>query len=116
MRSYLEANSLPTVRIGQAELPCLIMGIHPYDGCSYVDSARDQENLQRFDQVAKVSKVLRYAVEEEGLTVVQGDHMIRTGNFLIVQRPPGCDLPVTVLTEQKHFPGISGSFCLTSGT
>lgn len=85
MKSYLEANSLPTIRIGQVELPRLIMGIHPYDGCSYVDRARDRENLQRFDQVAKVSRVLRYAVEEEGLTVVQGDHMIPTLNRLHLQ-------------------------------
>ena len=85
MRTYLEANSLPTVLVGQAELPRLIMGIHPYDGCSYVDSARDRENLERFDQVGKVSQVLRYAVEEEGLTVVQGDHMIPTLNRLHLQ-------------------------------
>lgn len=85
MKSYLEANRLPTVRIGQVELPRLIMGIHPYDGCSYVDGARDRENLARFDQVAKVSHVLRYAVEEEGLTVVQGDHMIPTLNRLHLQ-------------------------------
>ena len=62
MRTYLEANSLPTVLVGQAELPRLIMGIHPYDGCSYVDSARDRENLERFDQVGKVSQVLESTI------------------------------------------------------
>jgi hypothetical protein len=85
MRSYLEGNSLPTVRVGQIELPRLIMGIHPYDGCSYVDRARDRENLARFDQVGRVSQVLRYAVGEEGLTVVQGDHMVPTLNRLHLQ-------------------------------
>jgi hypothetical protein len=76
MRSYLEANNLPTVKIGPVELPRLIMGIHPYDGCSYVDKARDAANLARFGQVGNVSKVLGYAVEEQGLTVVQVDHML----------------------------------------
>ncbi len=85
MKSYLQANSLPTVQIGQVELPRLIMGIHPYDGCSYVDAQRDRENLERFDQVSKVTQVMRYAVEEEGLTVVQGDHMIPTLNRLHLQ-------------------------------
>ena len=85
MKNYLEANRFPTVRIGQVELPRLIMGIHPYDGCSYVDKNRDQENLQQFDQAGKVSQVLRYAVEEEGLTVVQGDHMMPTLNRLHLQ-------------------------------
>ena len=85
MKTYLEANRLPTVQIGQVELPRLIMGIHPYDGCSYVDQARDRENLERFDRVEKVAQVLRYAVEEEGLTVVQGDHMIPTLNRLHLQ-------------------------------
>lgn len=85
MKTYLEANGLPTVQIGQVELPRLIMGIHPYDGCSYVDKKRDQENLERFDQVSKVSEVIQYAVEEEGLTVVQGDHMIPNLNRLHLQ-------------------------------
>ncbi len=76
MRNYLEVNNLPTVEIGPVVLPRLIMGIHPYDGCSYVDKTRDDENLEMFGQASHVAKVLRYAVEEEGLTVVQGDHMI----------------------------------------
>ena len=76
MRNYLEVNNLPTVEIGPVVLPRLIMGIHPYDGCSYVDKKRDDENLEMFGQASHVAKVLRYAVEEEGLTVVQGDHMI----------------------------------------
>jgi hypothetical protein len=76
MRTYLEGNRIPTVRIGQVEVPRLIMGIHPYDGCSYVDEKRDAENLERFDQAGKVAQVLSYAVKEEGLTVVQVDHML----------------------------------------
>ena len=85
MKSYLEANRWPTVRIGNAQLPRLIMGIHPYDGCSYVDEQRDNENLGRFDQAGKVAQVLRYAIEEEGLTVVQCDHMEPTLNRLHLQ-------------------------------
>lgn len=85
MKSYLEANKLPTVKIGNVELPRLIMGIHPYDGCSYVSTERDHQNLALFDQAGKVSKVLRYAVEEQGLTVVQGDHMNPVLNRLHLQ-------------------------------
>jgi hypothetical protein len=76
MKSYLQACGVPTTRIGQVELPRLIMGIHPYDGCSYVDQERDAQNLQAFDQVNKVSEVLRYAVEDAGITVAQVDHML----------------------------------------
>jgi hypothetical protein len=52
------------------------MGIHPYDGCSYVDEERDQENLRAFDQAGKVAQILRYAVGEAGVTVAQVDHML----------------------------------------
>ena len=75
MRGYLEATDLPTVQVGDIELPRLIMGIHPYDGCSYVSHERDVENLRRFDTAAKVADVLRVAVEEAGLTTVQVDHL-----------------------------------------
>jgi hypothetical protein len=47
VKSYLQACQVPTTHIGQVELPRLIMGIHPYDGCSYVDRDRDQDNLAR---------------------------------------------------------------------
>jgi hypothetical protein len=76
MRSYLEACTVPTVHIGQAELPRLIMGIHPYDGCSYVDPDRDAENLRAFGRTAQVAEVLRYTVESAGVTVAQVDHML----------------------------------------
>ena len=76
MRNYLEACTVPTVHIGQAELPRLIMGIHPYDGCSYVDPDRDAENLQAFGRTAQVAEVLRYTVESAGITVAQVDHML----------------------------------------
>jgi hypothetical protein len=75
VKSYLEACSVPTTRIGEIELPRLIMGIHPYDGCSYVSAERDAENLRRFGTAGAVAEVLRYAVEEQGLTTVQVDHM-----------------------------------------
>ena len=76
MKSYLEACGVPTTVVGGVELPRLIMGIHPYDGCSYVDCQRDQENLRAFGQAAKVADVIRYAVQEAGVTVAQVDHML----------------------------------------
>jgi hypothetical protein len=76
MKSYLQANQVPTIQVGQAELPRLIMGIHPYDGCSYVDQDRDVQNLRAFDRAGAVAEVLRYAVEEAGITVAQVDHML----------------------------------------
>jgi hypothetical protein len=84
MKSYLEASSVPTVSIGSVQVPRLIMGIHPYDGCSYVDAQRDAENYRAFDRVHKVSEVLRYAVQQ-GLTTVQVDHMLPVLNRLHLQ-------------------------------
>ncbi len=76
MKTYLEGCGVPTTRIGQAEVPRLIMGIHPYDGCSYQNEARDAENYRTFSRVQPVADVLRYAVEEGGITAVQVDHML----------------------------------------
>lgn len=76
MKSYLEACGVPTARVGAAEVPRLIMGIHPYDGCSYQSAARDEENLRAFGRVERVVEVLAHAVTEEGLTVAQVDHML----------------------------------------
>lgn len=84
MKSYLDACGVPTTRVGHTELPRLIMGIHPYDGCSYQDKPRDVDNLQAFGRVARVVEVLRYAVEE-GITVAQVDHMIPDLNRLHLQ-------------------------------
>ena len=76
MKSYLEGCHIPTELIGNAEIPKLIMGIHPYDGCSYQDVAIDKENLSKFNQVKHVSESLRCAVEEGGITAAQIDHML----------------------------------------
>lgn len=76
MKSYLEASGVPTVSIGAAQVPRLVMGIHPYDGCSYQDAERDADNLRRFGTVGQVVDVLRVAVEEFGVTTAQVDHMI----------------------------------------
>lgn len=75
MKTYLEACGVPTTRVGTTEVPRLIMGIHPYDGCSYQTRERDAENLRAFDRTSKVAEVLRFAVEEAGITAVQVDHM-----------------------------------------
>jgi hypothetical protein len=85
MKDCLSACRVPTTRMGQVEIPRLIMGIHPYDGCSYVDRDRDRENLRAFDRAGKVSEVLRYAVEQVGVTVAQVDHMIPDLNRLHLQ-------------------------------
>jgi hypothetical protein len=85
MRDYLHACQVPTTQVGQVELPRLIMGIHPYDGCSYVDRKRDRENLRAFDRAGKVAAVLGYAVKEAGITVAQVDHMIPDLNRLHLQ-------------------------------
>ena len=67
---------MPTELIGKAEVPKLIMGIHPYDGCSYKDETTDKENSSKFNQVKHVSESLRCAVEEGGITAAQIDHML----------------------------------------
>ena len=76
MKSYLEGCTVPTTQIGQAEIPRLIMGIHPYDGCSYQNKQRDEKNFRAFSRVEPVADVLRCAIEEGGITAVQVDHML----------------------------------------
>jgi hypothetical protein len=85
MKTYLEATDIPTVRVGQVELPRLIMGIHPFDGCSYVNAERDAENLRQFGTAGSVANVLRFAIEEMKLTTVQVDHMEPVLNRLHLQ-------------------------------
>ena len=76
MKSYLEGCGVPTAPIGAVQVPRLIMGIHPYDGCSYQHPERDAENFTRFSRVDRVTEVLRCAVEEAGITAAQIDHML----------------------------------------
>ena len=76
MKNYLEACKVPVVEIGAAHVPRLIMGLHPYDGISYVDREKDATNWERFTEVRNVVEVLRYAVEEGGIPIAQTDHMI----------------------------------------
>ena len=85
MKSYLEACGVPTTRIGEVEIPRLIMGIHPYDGCSYQNHDRDAANFRAFNRVSAVSEVLEYAVREAGITAVQVDHMLPTLDRLHLQ-------------------------------
>ena len=85
MKTYLEGGNVPTARVGEVELPRLIMGIHPYDGVSYQNPERDEKNARTFDRVAKVSDVIRCAVEEGGITTVQVDHMLPVLNRLHLQ-------------------------------
>ena len=75
VKSYLDACGVPTAKVGTIEAPRLMMGVHPFDGCSYQDHEKDAENLRTFGSVADVTKSLCYAVKEEGITVTQIDHM-----------------------------------------
>ena len=74
MKSYLEACKVPTTRIGDVEIPRLIMGIHPFDGYGYIGPERDREMLDHFSEFQRIVDVLSY-VAEQGITVVQTDHM-----------------------------------------
>ena len=85
MKTYLDACRVPTTTVGGVELPRLIMGIHPYDGCSYQDEHRDSANLSQFDRAEKVARIIRHAVEREGVTAVQVDHMAPELNRLHLQ-------------------------------
>ena len=76
---------MPTTRIGGIEVPRLIMGNHPFEGCSYLSRERDEWCRQYFHRVDRVSEVLRYAVEQAGLTVTQADHMIPDRNRMHLQ-------------------------------
>ncbi len=73
MRTYLEGCGVPTVAIGGALVPRLIMGIHPMDGYGYVSAARDQAMRAHFAATERMVEVLACGVEH-GLTVVQADH------------------------------------------
>ena len=88
MKSYLEGCGVPTAPIGAVQVPRLIMGIHPYDGCSYQHPERDAENFARFSRVDRVTEVLRCAVEEAGITAAQIDHM-RPSSTGCTCRPSG---------------------------
>jgi hypothetical protein len=76
---------IPTTRLGNIDFPRLVMGIHPYDGCSYQDTERDAQNLEAFGRVSPVVDVLRHAITEFGLSVAQVDHMIPELNRLHLQ-------------------------------
>lgn len=75
MRTYLEACTVPTARIGGVDVPRLIMGIHPFDGCGYVSAERDARMLEHFSVVERIVEVLA-AAAGEGVTMVQTDHMV----------------------------------------
>jgi hypothetical protein len=96
MKTYLEGCGVPTTCVGQTEVPRLIMGNHPYDGISYVSRERDAWNLCTFDRAAKVSKVLRYAVEQAGLTVT----------FVAHERPARNRLHLQAIWETEQQTGV----------
>lgn len=75
MRTYLEACQVPTARVGSVEVPRLIMGIHPFDGCGYVSAERDRQMLEHFADTQRIVDVLAW-VAGQGITMVQVDHMV----------------------------------------
>jgi hypothetical protein len=75
VKSYLEGCGVPLTRIGDIEIPRLIMGIHPYDGCSYQDVATDDSNARAFSRAEQISEIISWTVREAGVTAVQVDHM-----------------------------------------
>jgi hypothetical protein len=85
MSIHSRVQSTPTIPLGKIDFPQLTMGIHPYDGVSYQDPARDSENLARFDRVNPVADVLEHAVQNFGFSVTQVDHMNPELNRLHLQ-------------------------------
>lgn len=76
MKTYQEGCGVPMTELGAAAVPRLIMGIHPYDGCSYQDKERDAENLRAFGTVGSVVEVLSHTVEEHGITMSHVVHVL----------------------------------------
>lgn len=74
MKNYLEACTVPTTRIGDVEVPRLIMGIHPFDGYGYVSAEKDRFNAEHFSRLQRIIDVIAY-VASQGVTAVQTDHM-----------------------------------------
>jgi hypothetical protein len=65
---------VPTVRIGDVEVPRLIAGLHPFDGYGYVSAEKDRANAEHFSEFQRIVDVLSY-VAEEGIPFSQTDHM-----------------------------------------
>ena len=73
MKTYLEACTIPTTRIGPVEVPRLIMGIHPFDGYGYVGGDKDAFNASHFSHFDRIVQVIAW-VASQGITAVQTDH------------------------------------------
>ncbi len=73
MKTYLEACTIPTARIGSVEVPRLIMGIHPFDGYGYVGGDKDVFNADHFSHFDRIVQVISW-VASQGITAVQTDH------------------------------------------
>ena len=85
MSIHSRVQSIPTTPLGKIDFPRLTMGIHPYDGVSYLDEQRDAENLVLFDRVNPIADVLEHAVQNFGFSVAQVDHMNPELNRLHLQ-------------------------------
>jgi len=85
VKSYLEGCGVPTTRLGETEVPRLMMGNHPFEGWSYVSRERDAWYRDYFCRVARIAEVLRFAVQQAGLTVTQVDHVLPERNRMHLQ-------------------------------
>jgi|Deesub1362A_J573_1020465.scaffolds.fasta_scaffold00009_191 hypothetical protein len=70
MRDYLEAASLPLVKIGGIPVPRLILGHLPFVGESYQGPEKNRELASRFSNVENTVKILSRAVAHYGVAVI----------------------------------------------
>ncbi len=70
MRSYLDATTLPTVKIAGVPLPRLILGNLPFLGESYQGAEKNRIYTKRFLHLENTVNILRHAIEDFGLTVI----------------------------------------------
>ncbi len=70
MRDYISACNLPLLKIGETILPQAILGHLPFIGESYQGLKKNMEYKRRFSNIKNTVKVLRFAVERYGVTVI----------------------------------------------
>jgi hypothetical protein len=85
MRKYIAVCGLPLKKIGDKQVPRLILGHLPFVGESYQGLEKNRECAARFSDIKNTVKILRLAIEKYGLTVyaagVSADNGL-TGLFL----------------------------------
>jgi hypothetical protein len=69
MNNHVAACGFPLKKIGDKQVPRLILGHLPFVGESYQGLEKNRECVARFSDIKNTVKILRLAVEEYGLTV-----------------------------------------------